>query len=379
MNPAMPCSDCVLATIRARYWLHYWHQHILSLSKQFPDLYSESWSFISSPSFKIFNRLCDTLVILALVYTEYYPNIPFCPWLIDTGFVEHFFGIAQQLLPDFLFAELLKMIRHIMVQHCILESGLLKSKPERDSVVGYIYNHVTDMQSATKSPPCPADLTRNKLHSLIVLGHDEAVRLFKDILSIPIPKFNSTRPIVLAPLSYSSKTTSPTVNRPNLDKDCASDCDESILEADDYENQPVTEVSTTDTAKFTNTLAKEATASAESDIVFQELDSEISQQASKLGDIDVDTPMHSSESPSPTVNGLPQPDMVVTTTLSSSLLDDSGKISIRKLVEVRRSFQSGTSVKSERVFALSSKFTKLVKSEKQKMTPQRHLTIYAWS
>lgn len=83
----------------------------------------------------------------------------------------------------------------------------------------------------------------------------------------------------------------------------------------------------------------------------------------------MDTPMHGSKS-LPAVYGPPQPDAVANATLSSSLLDDSGKISIMKLVEVRRSFQSGTSVKSERIVSLSSKFTKLVELEKQKMTLQ---------
>ncbi|KAF5372671.1 hypothetical protein D9615_009847 [Tricholomella constricta] len=95
MNRRMSVNDRVLLALRARFFLHLWRQHIVTMSNRFPDLYSLKRSFISPASFNIFNRLCDTLIELALVFSRHYPTHPFCPWLLGTDFVEHFFGLSR--------------------------------------------------------------------------------------------------------------------------------------------------------------------------------------------------------------------------------------------------------------------------------------------
>ncbi|KIY61999.1 hypothetical protein CYLTODRAFT_459371 [Cylindrobasidium torrendii FP15055 ss-10] len=85
----MSPQDRVACALRTQFWLHYWQKHIEFLATKFPDLYSLERSFISPASFNIFNRLCDTLVSLTLIFAEYYPEIPFCPWKLGTDFVEH--------------------------------------------------------------------------------------------------------------------------------------------------------------------------------------------------------------------------------------------------------------------------------------------------
>ena len=109
----MPVRDRVLCVLRARFWLHFWHEHILAMAQHYPDSYSLQRSFISPASFHIFNRLCDTLVLLVIAHARYYPNQAFCPWLYGTEFVEHFFGLARMILPNFTYAEMLKMGQHI--------------------------------------------------------------------------------------------------------------------------------------------------------------------------------------------------------------------------------------------------------------------------
>ena len=121
MNPSMSVEDRVLAAFRARFWLNMVYHHILDLSKKYPDLYSTKRSFISPASLHIFNRLCDTLVLLVLVYSEYYPTVPFSIHNITTEFIEHFFGVGHQLLPNFSYAEFLKIIQHVMVRQRLLE------------------------------------------------------------------------------------------------------------------------------------------------------------------------------------------------------------------------------------------------------------------
>jgi hypothetical protein len=141
MNCRLAVRDRVVAAVRARMFLHNWRHHIHQLSKTFPDLYSTTRSFISPASFNIFNQLCDSLIAHILAYAKYYPDHPFCPWLMGMEFLEHFFGLARQLLPDFAYTELLKMIKHIMVWQKLLLSGKFDDKKEQTSRSGYILDY----------------------------------------------------------------------------------------------------------------------------------------------------------------------------------------------------------------------------------------------
>jgi hypothetical protein len=106
MNRRLSVEDRVLAVVCARMFLSNWYHHIKLLSRTFPDLYSMTRSFISPHSFNIFNRLCDTLIAHVIAYGKYYRGYPFCPWIMGTVFVEHFFGLARSFLPDFSYEEL---------------------------------------------------------------------------------------------------------------------------------------------------------------------------------------------------------------------------------------------------------------------------------
>lgn len=150
----------LLSAMRARMFLHIWYQHILKLSQELPDLYSLPRSFISPASFCIFNRLCDSMLLHILAYTEYYPNHPFCPWLLGTASIEHFFGIARSLLPNFMYAELLKMIKHTMLQQRLLSSGRFTVKRERSSRAGYIMDFGSKPLSEAKILDLRVRLTR---------------------------------------------------------------------------------------------------------------------------------------------------------------------------------------------------------------------------
>lgn len=134
----MSIRDCMLCAFRAWFFLHIWREHIISMSRQYKDLYSKARLFISNACFRITNQVCNTLVLLALAYTEYYPDQPFCPWLLGTEFVKHFFGLAHMTLPNFTYPELLKMVQHIMVRQRILLSGDFNAKREKESGVGYM-------------------------------------------------------------------------------------------------------------------------------------------------------------------------------------------------------------------------------------------------
>lgn len=146
----MGAGDRLLAAMRAHIFLHIWHQHIVKLSKEIPNLYSLPRSFISPASFCIFNRLCDSMLLHILAYAEYYPNHPFSSWLLETVTIKHFFGITRCLLPNFMYSELLKMVKHIMLEQRLLSSGRFNVKRDSNSRAGYIIDFGSKPLSETK-------------------------------------------------------------------------------------------------------------------------------------------------------------------------------------------------------------------------------------
>lgn len=162
MNRRLNVCDRVVAVVRAQIFPHNWRHHIMRLSRTFPDLYSPTRSFISPASFNIFNRLCDSLVAHVMSYAKFYPEYPFCPWLMGTSFLEHFFGLARQLLPDFAYSELLKMIKHIMIRQKLLLSGKFDDKRERSSRSGYIFDY--DASPLTEPEILKARVTLTNTH-----------------------------------------------------------------------------------------------------------------------------------------------------------------------------------------------------------------------
>ena len=361
MSPSMKVEDRVLAALRARFWLHFCQSHVLKLTRQFPDLYSPARSFISPASFHIFNRLCDTLVLLALAYARYYPEEAFCPEKFNTEFLEHFFGIGRQLLPNFSYAEFLKMVQHIMVRQRILESGLLKSKRERASASGYIFNPDTDMHKAVydDSPLRTSSLTEVQLNHLVELAYNEAAHVCRDILCIPV-SLTPTSPLqlqALGSLKQRSKGSSAQHRGGNSDEEEDEDEDEDMMEDGDdgsAESDIEIEVNPSNIGEATAVAAHDAARYA---VLCTDVEAGI--EAGSLGETDVHLP---SPHPLPPVavvsqTGSPPDDLKASQLLHLS----SGKASIKDILHSRHTWQSGTTTKSERVVMVNPKFSTLEK------------------
>jgi hypothetical protein len=95
------------------------------------------------------------LVLLVLAFSRYYSTIPFCIWLFGTNLLNIFMA-SRQSLPNFSYAEFLKLDQHIIVRQRILESGLLKIKRERESITGYMFNSDSDTRKAAPGLIAPA-------------------------------------------------------------------------------------------------------------------------------------------------------------------------------------------------------------------------------
>jgi hypothetical protein len=322
--------------MRARIFLHFWYTHITSLSRVFPDLYSTTRSFISPASFNIFNRLCDTLLLLVLAYAKYYPEHPFCPWLMGTEFIEHFFGLARSLLPNFTFAELLKMVKHTMLHQRLLLSGKFNVKKERSSRAGYILDYDATPLTEDELLKARVDLTILEINQIVELAHKEAVAICKDVLHMPV----AAPPLQLAPLS------GPTKKQTRCSEDSDSEDDDWEGDSEDGEDSHGTEfvdveseagavgAAAMDAARYANLCEEYETTLAESRDVREHIP--------------------------PILPPLTLPPAITTPLVlnpfKSEILDDLNRLSIDKMVSLRRCHQSGTSTRSERSVRLDPKF-----------------------
>jgi hypothetical protein len=127
--------------MRAYFFLSTWKNYI----EQCSILHSAKWynmnkSCISPQSFNIFCSLAESLVLLILAHRNYYSNYPFFPWEHGTEALEHLFGIARQLIPDFTYYELYKVISRVQHRDNILRSENILDIQEKKSAAGKLYN-----------------------------------------------------------------------------------------------------------------------------------------------------------------------------------------------------------------------------------------------
>ncbi|KAL6297866.1 hypothetical protein BKA93DRAFT_820633 [Sparassis latifolia] len=214
--------------------------------------------------------------------------------------VEHFFGLARTLLPNFTYAELLKLIKHVMLHQQILLSGHFKAKK--------------DFQ-----------LTNEDMNNLVVLAFKEASQICKQVLRITALSL----PITLAPFVASSQNArrkGPKIQDAVFDNESSNDSD-----SDEDDGDP------------------DDTAGPESN--YEESLSELEKRPSDdvcLPDITVALP--AATSASPTSGSISNP------VLCSEIFDNGDKISISAMLALRKWHQSGTMTRSEQVVVIDPKF-----------------------
>lgn len=294
------------------------------MSAAYEDLYSLSRSFISPASFYIFNRVCDTLVLLVIAHAHYYPDQPFCPWQYGTEFVEHFFGLARQILPNFTYAELLKVVQHVMVRQRILLGGNFKENWERNSGVGYILDFDCTPLTADEIRGATVDITDSEINELVELACKEASLICKQLLKIPaaLPKAGAHLQLVRTGNRHFKVS-------PKKSKDDCSDEEEEDLD-DDFELEEDEELTLSETAAL---AAKDVARCNALDDDYEATAQEVS-SAPKIQPLTHPAP---SATLSPQNQKLP----------SSHVLDGHDRVSIAQMILSRRKLQSGTTTKSE--------------------------------
>ncbi|KAG5650964.1 hypothetical protein H0H81_010386 [Sphagnurus paluster] len=241
-----------------------------------------------------------------------------------------------------------------MVCQRILESGLLKSKQERDSAVGYMFDAGTDMYKASSQPVPPSKLSDQELNSLVVIAHDEAIQICKTILNISIPKVEAAKPVKLQPLSQSAGANFSDDKDLPVDPEGYLSDDDKIEDLTDDEGQDEPETPSATSDDCSDTRMKIMVEIAASDVacysaLCDNLDDTLN--ASGLTDTDISTPLPHPIPSAVTASQLPalQPTL-------RQVISESGNVSIDSLIDIRNAIQSGTATKSERVVTVSEKF-----------------------
>ncbi|KAJ3804237.1 hypothetical protein F5876DRAFT_70806, partial [Lentinula aff. lateritia] len=321
MNPTMSIEDRVLAAFRTQFWLNFVYHHILGLTKKFPDLYSTKRSFILPPSLRIFNQLCDSLVLLVLAYSEYYPGIPFSIHNISTEFIEHFFGVARQLLPNFSYAELLKIIQHVMVRQRILESA----------------------------PKTPSPSKQPLLHVARVSAIDS---------TIDGNKFESEPNV-----EYESDDEPDEDGDDNDGDDSGDELSRPVPEEDEDED----DINIQQRINYAAGITAKNT--ARYSVLCDDLDDILSQH--NLSNVDISLPLPSS-TVVPSLASLSGPSQEAGIEFSKILNPCTSKFSVIASLNARKMWQSATVTKSERTVKLSTKFSQTMSMTEnpKKMTPK---------
>ncbi|TFY52897.1 hypothetical protein EVG20_g10355 [Dentipellis fragilis] len=345
----MKPADRILGVARARYFLQFWRAHIVRLAAKYPDLISTSRSFISAPSFKILTRICDSMIALILVYGEHYPDIPFCPWILGTAYVEHFFGLARMMLPDFTYSQFLSIVKHVMLrQRILLDKTFSMSSGTQTKRAGYIFDF-------DNSPLTPEELSQSCIHisraeidDIITLGHQEAIQIARGFLHMSF----ASKHVELAPISGPSATTQDSDSDENDSED-----ELDIEEQDDIENELESDNEDADCSILLSSMnvTREAALADAHDAFACTVEPSACQTQ--------ETPL---EAPVSGLSGLPRctdvPPLVMPThgPRQSTILSADGLLSIQQVLDMRKRHQSRTTVRSERSVKLDPKFLKRI-------------------
>ncbi|EIW59893.1 uncharacterized protein TRAVEDRAFT_122203 [Trametes versicolor FP-101664 SS1] len=274
---------------------------------------------------------------------EFLGLFPFCPWLLGTEFVEHFFGLAHSLLPDFTYAELLKLVKHVMLRQRILLSGDFQTKKERNSRSGYILDYDPTPLTPEELAQSCVKMPDHILNDLVALAFDEASQICKQLLGMSFP---ANQPFTLTTLQAPPppRRKKGTSNADDSDTDDDEDDDASDVEADDGADTANDESSIR--AEAAHYAARYAALSEDYEATLDELPPEGAPMIFPAPALTPSVPVDPAQSASIIPPARPV----------SQILDANKKVSIARMVDVRTKNQSGTSTRSERVIAIDQKF-----------------------
>jgi len=103
---------------------------------------------------------------------------------------EHFFGLAHRSLPNFTYAELLKLNRRVMLRQQLAFTGKFGHKREHNSATGYQFMDAEDIQPLTADEACSSYVSVRKVDvdERLEIGYKEAKHSAANVLRMHVSK-----------------------------------------------------------------------------------------------------------------------------------------------------------------------------------------------
>ncbi|KAH9929249.1 uncharacterized protein B0H18DRAFT_874117 [Fomitopsis serialis] len=272
----------------------------------------------------------------------------FCPWLLGTNLLEHFFGTARSLAPNFTYPELLKLVKHITLrQRCVLAHKDGKTTKERNARTGYILDYDNTPLTKAELLAARVQLTRHEVNALVELAASEASALCASILKMRVQSYPwtlaSIHDTVKAKKRKATKSCDDEAEDENdgaMDSDVESDEE---LEDEDLEDFERTKIAAHEVGRLV-ALSEDLESTKE----------EFSASEPKV--------------PEPETQEAGRPPI-----LQSEFVSQKRDVSIASLLALRTRHQEGTEVRSQRVVKVDSKFEATAPPARTK-TPSRGLS-----
>ncbi|KAG1722488.1 uncharacterized protein EDB91DRAFT_1240212 [Suillus paluster] len=252
-------------------------------------------------------------------------------------FVKHFFGLTQMFLPNFAYAELVKMVQTIMLQQKILMMQKFQEGRKKDSAAGYSFTYdpspLTDDHLHTTS----SQLTAQQLNGIVEVTYRKAAQICKQILCIQVPVLANGKPFMLTPL-----------RAPRVLNNCQHEApdDNNGTDLDNFDNMTAESAAREVTAysALCDDL-EEAMKDSQAVLASSTSSSSLPSSAPKISLTHCETP-----------NTIHVEDKIVA---MSSILDKDEMVSITLMLKAHIGCQSKATVHSERIVLLDPKFTVL--------------------
>jgi hypothetical protein len=249
------------------------------------------------------------------------------------------------MLPNFTYAEFLKLVQHVMVRQRILLSGDFKEKRERSHRLGYVLDFDSSPLTAEDRKLAEVRMTDAEMNMLVELGYLEATLICSELLHIPAPKPTPKRPLKLAPLGAPLRKAKKTAN---TSSDSESDAESDDVDTDD-DDPPVSEPFSGHGTEEARTIAVATHDTARYSALCDDYE-----DAVKELDQQVEPPVVAGPSPPPSPLSNPGPTIPIP--VRSEIIDASGRLSIAMMLQARLHWQAGTTTRSEKVSQIDSKY-----------------------
>ena len=136
------------------FFVKRWREFILEMSQSVGyNMVTMNRNFLASQTYNSIMQLCESSFMLIYCHAQHYPSIPLCTWLHSTEAVEHLFGLARQILPDFSLLEFQQVIPKIkrMMKIWVKESVHGFEQTSHWSNSGYSHEYFKNSSRASET------------------------------------------------------------------------------------------------------------------------------------------------------------------------------------------------------------------------------------